>query len=87
MAQAAHSNTVPLTKCIGTIILFVIGADEEEVPYLQEVREQLDEQVRELLDEELEGSKHERVARSAPDNSDGEKLRANTQQSMLTRMR
>ena len=35
-------------------VLFVTGTDGERVHYLQEVREQLDEQVWKLLDEELE---------------------------------
>jgi len=46
------------------------GTDEEGVPsesYLQEVREQMEKRR-----EELEGNQHERVARSVPDNSDGE---------------
>ena len=49
---------------------FTAGTDEEGVPsesYLQEVREQMEKRR-----EELEGNQRERVARSVPDNSDGE---------------
>ena len=49
---------------------YTTGTDEEGVTtesYFQEVQEQLEER-----GEELEWSQDERVARSAPDNSDGE---------------